>query len=123
MSVDYSRRDSILRNRVRGEQLQFLRTLCNRAGTKASSAKYVGNGLGVVSVNPYGCNAPATPLGTWNIDLNGLYSVSGIVMNAITIPTQGETAVPSPLQIEPLLGSVRSLTCFSECVATCGTIS
>ncbi|CAL5225302.1 g8102 [Coccomyxa viridis] len=58
-------------------------------GTKASAAKYVGNGLGVVSVNPYGCNAPATPLGTWNIDLNGLYSVSGIVMNAITIPTQG----------------------------------
>ncbi len=90
-------RDGMLQTRVRGEQWHFLRTVCNCAGTKASGAKYVGNGLGVVSVNPYGCNAPATPLGTWNIDLNGLYSVSGIVMNAITIPTQGETAaLPEP---------------------------
>lgn len=64
------------------------------AGTKASAARYVGNGLGVVSVDPYGCNAPATPLQTWNIDLNGLYSVSGVVMNAIAIPSQGETALP-----------------------------
>ena len=66
---------------------------CKCAGTKGSAARYVGNGLGVVSVNPYGCNAPATPLQTWNIDLNGLYSVSGIVMNAIAIPSQGGSAI------------------------------
>ena len=55
----------------------------------------------MVSVNPYGCNAPATPLQTWNIDLNGLYSVSGIVMNAIAIPSQGEV----------LARSLQALTC------------
>ncbi len=116
MSVDYSCRDSMLRTRVRGEQWHFLRSICKCAGTKASAAKYVGNGLGVVSVNPYGCNAPATPLGTWNIDLNGLYSVSGIVMNAITIPTQGGSATLSTSAIRAPIATPAALhICHSAC--------
>ncbi|CAL8467169.1 g6705 [Coccomyxa elongata] len=60
------------------------------SGTKPGSVKPVGStGLAVVSVNPYGCNAPAVPLQSWNIDLTQVYVLRGIALNALTIPSQG----------------------------------
>jgi hypothetical protein len=66
-----------------------LRSLRACTGTKAGAAKPIGNGLAVVDVNPYGCNAPAVPLQSWNIDLQQVYLLHGVALNALTIPSQG----------------------------------
>ena len=60
------------------------------AGTKAGAARPIGGGLAVIDVNPYGCNAPAVPLQSWNIDLQQNYLLHGITLNALAIPSQGD---------------------------------
>ena len=52
--------------------------------------KPIGSGLGVVEVNPYGCNAPAVPLQTWNIDLTQIYTLRGVTLSALAVPTAGD---------------------------------
>ncbi|EIE26826.1 hypothetical protein COCSUDRAFT_64673 [Coccomyxa subellipsoidea C-169] len=60
------------------------------SGTKPGSVKPIGtSGFAVVTVNPYGCNAPAVPLQSWNIDLAQVYVLRGISFDALTIPTEG----------------------------------
>lgn len=56
------------------------------------------SGFAVVTVNPYGCNAPAVPLQSWNIDLAQVYVLRGISFDALTIPTEGELTPGPPLQ-------------------------
>jgi len=53
--------------------------------------KPIGKGLGLVTVNPYGCNAPAVPLASWNVDLDQQYMLFGVAMSALTIPTKGDS--------------------------------
>lgn len=84
-----------------------LKFLYATAGTKPGSMKPVGStGLAVVSVNPYGCNAPAVPLQSWNIDLTQNYVLRGIALNALTIPSQGELQAP---MLQPQLEIPQSL--------------